>query len=317
MLNQGSKKKPEDPAIPSEVQKSKRQRKEPGQASGGTAPFKQEMDSTKGTPGKGGRGQVQRASGGASPATLRKVPKPDGGQSKGDEPIITAEEGSFSAADGQDNERFCSNCFCYPCDDKASLCKGWLSEGHCHANHEDPHWSKLRSSLHPKPPPQQPNSGAVALGVPAPPFFEWRSLGTRKIGDVSGKELADFCVGQQVHLDMPGWQLFGHLYPGFFTVQVHSLVHGNLGIRKCPQPVGGTFVFLRTLHVKVECMTFVDDGDEGMIVGTPEEQNYKNQPLRKSLLVLGRKASDTATLKNALLANYPHAVTLADYAKKS
>ena len=42
------------------------------------------------------------------------------------------------------NESYCSNCYCYVCEVKASECMDWKE--HCCANYKEPKWKKLRDS---------------------------------------------------------------------------------------------------------------------------------------------------------------------------
>eukprot|EP00802_Teleaulax_amphioxeia_P001771 Tamp_01773.p1 GENE.Tamp_01773~~Tamp_01773.p1 ORF type:complete len:978 (-),score=217.46 Tamp_01773:562-3495(-) len=93
---------------------------------------------------------------------------PNGGMqdSEEDELVIVGCSGTFSAdlpharahcvnrphrivkdrvgVEGDNNEQYCPNCFCYVCDVKASQCHGWLRVGHCHAHDKDPYWRALR-----------------------------------------------------------------------------------------------------------------------------------------------------------------------------
>jgi len=97
-----------------------------------------------------------------------KTDVPNGGMQDSDEDelVIVGCSGAFSAelpharahcvnrphrivkdrvgVEGDNNEQYCPNCFCYVCDVKASQCQGWLRVGHCHAHDKDPYWRALR-----------------------------------------------------------------------------------------------------------------------------------------------------------------------------
>jgi hypothetical protein len=136
----------------------------------------------------------------------------------------------------------------------------------------------------------------------------WRSPATLKIDEATDEELAAFCTGKQVEVDMPAtWR--PHLAPGYWTVRLHALV------RRRDQD--------KTLAVEVECMKFTPEEIISK-AGSPAEKNYKLKPLTELLQVskpvtlskwaaLGRGT----TLRQVLGVNFPSAVILADYAKMS
>jgi hypothetical protein len=136
----------------------------------------------------------------------------------------------------------------------------------------------------------------------------WRSPAMLKIGEATDEQLAAFCTGKQVEVDMPDtWR--PHLAPGYWTVRVHALV------RRRDQD--------KTLAVEVECMKFSSD-EILSTAGSPAEGKYKLKPLTEQLqvskpLTLSKWAAlgRGTTLRQVLHVNFPRAVILADYATMS
>jgi len=97
----------------------------------------------------------------------------------------------------------------------------------------------------------------------------WRSPATLKVEESTDEELAAFCTGKQVEVEMPStWKL--HLAPGCWTVRLHALV------RLRDQD--------KTLAVEVERITFSQD-EIIFKVGSPVEKDYQVKPITEQLQV--------------------------------